>query len=325
MASETTLASYQYHDVLTPQAGMLADVLAGLQRPRKEISPKYFYDARGCELFEAICRLPEYYPTRTELSIMRSHAGAMAQALGPDCALIEIGCGNSEKTRLLLQLSRPAAFVPVDIAREQLESSCRALAAEFPSMAVVAVRADFSLPLALPPASVQRGRRRILYFPGSTIGNFTPEQAQAFLERWVPHLGRGGGALIGVDRKKDPALLNAAYNDAQGITAEFNLNVLRHINRELGADFDLAGFRHRATYNALLGRVEMQLQSLGRQRVTVAQHPFEFTVGEAINTEISCKYSVAEFQQLAHRAGYEPIAHWSDEQGLFSVHYLAVR
>ncbi len=325
VASETTLGSYAYHDLLVPQADMLADVLAGLQRPRKEIAPKYFYDARGCELFEAICRLPEYYPTRVELSIMRSHAGAMARALGPDCALIEIGCGNSEKTRLLLQLSRPAAFVPVDIAREQLETSCRVLAAEFPSMAVVAVRADFSLPLALPAASLPRGRRRILYFPGSTIGNFTPEQAQVFLERWAPQLGRGGGALIGVDRKKDPAVLNAAYNDAQAITAEFNLNVLRHINRELGADFNLAGFRHHAAYDPSLGRVEMQLQSLERQRVTVAGHAFDFGVGESINTEISCKYSVEEFQQLARRGGYEPIAHWSDEHDLFSVHYLSVR
>src|SRR6185295_9690233 len=237
------MSRYVIHDLLPPQVSQLDEVMAGLSRPRKEIPPKYFYDARGCELFEAICRLPEYYPTRTELAIMRAHAAAMAELIGPQCALIEIGCGNSEKTRLLLQLSRPAAFVPVDIAREQLETSCRSLAAEFPAMPVIAVRADFSRPLSLPAAGLPRGSRRILYFPGSTIGNFTPQDAHAFLARWAPQLGRGGGALIGVDLKKDPAVLNAAYNDAQGITAEFNLNVLRHINRELGADFNLAAFR----------------------------------------------------------------------------------
>ena len=318
------MVSYAYEDLLEPQAGMLADVLGGLRQNPKEIPPKYFYDARGCELFEAICALPEYYPTRAELSIMRSHAGAMAAALGPDCALIEIGCGNSEKSRLLLQHSRPAAFVPVDIAREQLEASCRSLAAEFPSMRVVAVRADFSRPLALPAAGLPRGNRRVLYFPGSTIGNFTPREAQEFLERWAPQLGRRGGALIGVDLKKDPALLHAAYNDAQGITAEFNLNVLRHINRALDADFNVAAFRHVAAYNAALGRIEMRLKSLVRQRATVAGRVFDFDPAETINTEISCKYSVEEFQELGRASGYEPVAHWTDERNLFSVHYFAL-
>jgi len=303
---------------------MLDEVLAGLTRPQREIPPKYFYDARGCELFELICRLPEYYPTRTELAIMRTHAAAMADALGPDCALIEIGCGNSEKTRLLLQLSRPAAFVAVDIAREQLETSCRTLAAAFPAMAVVAVRGDFSRPLALPAASLPPDCRRVLYFPGSTIGNFTPDQAHAFLARWAPLLGSGSGALIGVDLKKDPALLNAAYNDAQGITAEFNLNLLRHINRELGADFNLAAFRHRAAYHAARGRIEMHLESLGPQRVTLAGRTFDFEAGETIHTENSCKYTIDEFQDVGRAAGFEPQQCWTDRDRLFSVHYFNV-
>ncbi len=319
------MSSYTYHDSLAPQAGMRAEVLAGLAKAQKEIPPKYFYDARGCELFEAICGLPEYYPTRTELAIMRAHAPAMAAALGPACALIEIGCGNSEKSRLLLQAARPAAFVAVDIAREQLETSCKALTSAFPGMKVSAIRADFSHPFALPSGGLPHDSRRVLYFPGSTIGNFTAEEARSFLQRWAPELGQGGGALIGVDLKKDSALLNAAYNDAPGITAAFNLNVLRHINRELGADFDLHAFRHRAGYNAADSRVEMHLESVRQQRVTVAGRAFDFAAGETIHTENSCKYSIVEFQELGRAAGYLPVACWSDAARLFAVHYFAVR
>ena len=175
-----------FHDLLPPQQSMLDEVLAGLARPRKEIAPKFFYDARGCELFEAICGLPEYYPTRTELAIMRLHARAMASLLGRDCALIEIGCGNSEKTRLLLEALQPRAFVPVDIAREQLTASCKALARSFPEMTIIALRADFAQPVALPVAALAQAGRRALYFPGSTIGNFTPGEARAFLAGWAP-------------------------------------------------------------------------------------------------------------------------------------------
>jgi dimethylhistidine N-methyltransferase len=189
---------------------MLDEVWAGLSKPQKEISPKFFYDARGCELFDAICGLPEYYPTRAELAIMRRHARAMADLLGRDCTLIEIGCGNSEKTRALLEELQPRVFTAVDIAREQLETSCAALANSFPDMRVVAVRADFAREFALPPDESATARR-VLYFPGSTIGNFTPTEARAFFARWAPQLGAGGGALIGVDLKKNPVLLAAAY------------------------------------------------------------------------------------------------------------------
>jgi len=317
-------ARIAFHDLLPPLQSMLDEVLAGLARPQKQIAPKFFYDARGCELFEAICNLPEYYPTRTELAIMRSHAGAMAERLGPDCALIEIGCGNSEKTRLLLEASRPAVFVAIDIAREQLEASCHALARTFQEMAIIALRADFAQPVALPVAALGQAGRRILYFPGSTIGNFTPAEARAFLARWAPLLGAGGGALIGVDLKKDRALLDAAYNDARGVTAEFNRNALRHINRVLGADFDPAAFRHHAFYSAGHGRIEMHLVSVRAQRVTISGHEFELREGEIIHTENSCKYGIAEFQELGRAAGFEPVQCWTDSANLFAVHYLTL-
>jgi dimethylhistidine N-methyltransferase len=303
---------------------MLDEVLAGLARPQKEIAPKFFYDARGCELFEAICSLPEYYPTRAELAIMRSHARAMAGLAGSGCALIEIGCGNSGKTQFLLEALRPQVFVAVDIAREQLEASCNALARSFPQMAIAAVRADFAQPVRIPAPELQHARCRMLYFPGSTIGNFTLADARAFLARWAPLLGAGGSALVGVDLKKGEALFNAAYNDAQGVTAEFNLNLLRRINRELGADFELAAFRHRAFYDAASGRVEMHLESLRPQRVTIAGREFEFRAGETIHTENSCKYAIDEFQDLARAAGFEPVQCWCDDERLFSVHYLTL-
>ncbi len=312
-----------FHDLLPPQQSMLDEVLASLGQPQKELSPKFFYDARGCELFEAICSLSEYYPTRAELSIMRKYAGAMARMLGRDCTLIEIGCGNSEKTRALLKELEPRVFVAVDIAQAQLEASCNALADSFPHMRVVAVRADFAHEFNLPAAELGNGRR-VLYFPGSTIGNFTPSEARGFLARWAPLLGPGGGALIGVDLKKDPAVLNAAYNDAQGVTAEFNLNVLRNINHELNADFDLIAFRHNARYSAAEGRIEMHLESLRAQRVTLAGRVLEFRAGETIHTENSYKYDLAEFTALAQTVGFEARANWTDDDRLFSVHYFTL-
>jgi dimethylhistidine N-methyltransferase len=312
-----------FHDLLPPQRRMLDEVRAGLARPQKEISPKFFYDARGCALFEAICGLSEYYPTRAELAIMRAHARAMSERLGRGSTLIEIGCGNSEKTRLLLEQLHPAVFVPVDIAREQLAASCNALAALFPRMTMVALQADFAQAVPLPDADLGQARR-VLYFPGSTIGNFTPAEARAFLARWAPLLKSGGGALIGVDLRKDHAVINAAYNDAQGVTAEFNLNVLRHINRELGADFNPAGFRHRARYDDRHGRIEMHLESLVAQQVRIGSGTFEFRAGETIHTENSYKYSIAAFQDLGRAAGFVPEHCWTDDGQLFSVHYFRV-
>ena len=215
-------------------------------------------------------------------------------------------------------------FVAVDIAREQLEASCTALAERFPRTGFVAVRADFSQPVPLPALPAAGVMRRALYFPGSTIGNFTPDEARAFLEAWRPVLGTGGAALIGVDLIKDPAVLDAAYNDAQGVTAEFNLNLLARLNRELGADFDLGAFRHRASYSAQLGRIEMHLVSLRAQRVTLGGRAFAFREGEKIHTENSCKYTVEQFAALAAAAGYEALECWTDPQRLFAVHRLRV-
>ena len=232
------------------RAGFLADVLAGLGRDRKELPCKYLYDATGSELFDAICELPEYYPTRTELAIMRANAADMADRLGAGCLVVEYGSGSSVKTRILLRhLARPTAYVPVDISRDHLLKSAADLGQRFPDVEVKPVAADFTKPFDLPPVA-RDVNRRVVYFPGSTIGNFTPPEALGLLRTIADQCGPGGGLLIGVDMKKDPAVLKAAYDDAAGVTAGFNLNLLVRINRELAADFDLKGFRHRAEYNA---------------------------------------------------------------------------
>jgi dimethylhistidine N-methyltransferase len=313
-----------FHD-LQPDAGsFLEEVIAGLSAGQKSLNPKYFYDARGCELFDAICELAEYYPTRTEMAMMHECAPEIARQLGPDCILIEYGSGNSRKTRVLIAELEPRAYVPIDIAGAQLEASAKRLAAAFPRLKIIAVCADYSRLLSLPEIETVGACRRVIYFPGSTIGNFTTLEARRFLQNARSLAGADGVMLIGVDLKKDPGLLHAAYNDAQGITAEFNLNLLARINRELGANFDLSAFRHRAFYNAGAGRVEMHLESLKAQRVMVGGRSFEFRAGETIHTENSCKYSVGEFQQLARSAGFEPAACWTDPQQWFAVHLLTV-
>ena len=321
MVGQRSGSRFAFHDRLPDAGSFLDDVLAGLSRPRKSLPPKYFYDARGSRLFEAICEAPEYYPTRVETKLMTSRADAMARRLGRDCAVIEYGAGSGRKTRILLEALAPASYVPIDIARDQLMATGAAIAREFPRVEVTAVCADYSRPLALPPLA---GRRRVVYFPGSTIGNFTVREAAAFLANARRLAGRGGGMLVGVDLKKDAAVLNAAYNDARGITAAFNLNVLRRINRELGANFELTAFRHHAFYNAARGRIEMHLLSLKDQVIRIARRAVAFRGGETIHTENSCKYTVDEFRGLAHGAGFEPAACWTDPERLFSVHYLAV-
>ena len=317
-------AGYSFRD-LNPDTGrFLDDVMAGLSRPQKALPPKYFYDAQGCALFEAICGLPEYYLTRAEIALMRERVGDMAQHLGPGCALIEYGSGNGRKTRILIEAIGPVAYVPIDIARAQLGATAAEIAREFPRLRVIAVCADYSRPLALPELDGLGARRRLVYFPGSTIGNLTPAEAAAFLAGTREQAGAGGGLLIGVDLKKDTARLDAAYNDARGVTAGFNLNLLARINRELGADFDLSAFRHHAFYDEAAGRIEMHLVSVKAQAVTINGRAIRFREGETIHTENSYKYSVREFQELARAAGLAPIECWTDAEQLFSVHYLAV-
>jgi dimethylhistidine N-methyltransferase len=315
---------FAFHDLRPDSGTFLGDVVAGLTRAPKELPPKYFYDSRGCALFDAICELPEYYPTRTEIGTMRARRAEIARHLGRDCALIEYGSGSGQKTRILLAELRPVAYVPIDIARQQLRASAEAIAREFPGLNVIAVCADYSRPLALPGIDGIAAQRRVVYFPGSTIGNFTPSEAVRFLKNACELTGAGGGMLIGVDLKKDPARLHAAYNDAQGVTAEFNLNLLARINRELGADFDLSAFSHHAFYDAEVGRIEMHLVSLRQQQVSIRGRSFDFRAGETIHTENSYKYTVAGFQELARNAGFVAVECWTDPEMLFSVHYLAV-
>jgi dimethylhistidine N-methyltransferase len=301
----------------------LNDVVHGLGRPQKELPCKYFYDERGSALFDEICELDEYYLTRTELAILAAYASQMADVIGEDCELIEFGSGSGLKSRLLLdQLRRPRAYVPIDVARQPIERSARALAARFPGLRINPVHADFTVPLCLPPVGDPRPRR-VVYFPGSTIGNFSPRAAVGLLRTIARLVGRGGGLLIGFDLDKDQSIVWPAYNDRRGVTAAFNLNLLARINRELGADFDLGEFAHRADYVRARERVEMHLVSRSPQLVTIAGAEFGFDEGETIRTECSYKYSLDHFSRLTARSGLTLVRQWLDPRGYFSVQFLA--
>ncbi|WP_370156224.1 L-histidine N(alpha)-methyltransferase [Ferrovibrio sp.] len=295
-----------------------AAVQAGLRRRRKALPSKYFYDARGSALFDQICSLPEYYPTRTETALLQRHAAAVAGHIGPGAELIEFGAGSTRKVRFLLDaLDRPAAYLPIDISGSHLRAAAAKLAADYPALDIRPVVADYTAGLALPPAS----GRRAGFFPGSTIGNFTPEEALDFL-RGAARLLAGGGLLIGVDLVKDPALLHAAYNDAAGVTAAFNLNLLQRIGRELDSDIDPGRFDHYAFYEPRRQRIEMHLVSRVAQTVRIGRARHRFAAGESIHTENSCKYTLDGFRDLARRAGLRPAQAWCDPDALFSIHWL---
>jgi L-histidine Nalpha-methyltransferase len=314
--------SFAFHDLAPSQETFRDAVIAGLVREPKSLPCKLFYDARGSALFEKICELPEYYLTRTEIAILDRFAADIAHRIGPHCRLIELGSGASHKVRILLEaLGRPAFYVAVDISREQLRRAAARLAGDFPKVNVVAVCADYTRPFTLPPLPGPDGKR-VGFFPGSTIGNFEPKQVVKFLSDWAALLGPGGEMLIGADLKKDPKILNAAYNDKAGRNAAFNLNLLARINRELGGDFDLDRFAHVAFYNESEGRVELYLKSLAEQTVSVSGRQFRFGAGELIHTENSYKYAIEDFRALAEEAGFEPVHTWTDRHQLFSVHYL---
>jgi dimethylhistidine N-methyltransferase len=297
------------------------DVVSGLTARPKRLPPKYFYDEAGAQLFEEITALPEYYPTRCELAILRERAADIARFFPEGSALVEFGSGSSRKVRILLAAAPTiAAYVPVDISSEMLSQEAEALRRDHPQLAVLPVEADFTQPFVLPAAVASRARTG--FFPGSTIGNFEPHEACAFLRHAGRMLGGGAGLIIGVDLVKEASILHAAYNDAAGVTAKFNLNLLARINRELDGDFDLASFSHKAFYNSVRQRIEMHLVSKQRQKVKVAGRVIEFRAGETIHTENSYKYTLETFGALARGSGWTPMSVWTDAGGNFSIHAL---
>jgi dimethylhistidine N-methyltransferase len=308
-------------DAAEADSSFARDVIAGLTARPKRLSPKYFYDQAGAQLFEDITELPEYYLTRCELEVLRERAGEMARFFPAGSALIEFGSGSSKKVRLLLAAAPTiAAYIPVDISSEMLVQEAEELRRDYPRLAVLPVEADFTQPFSLPAEAA--GMAHTGFFPGSTIGNFEPHEACAFLRHAGRMLGRGAALIIGVDLVKDVSVLNAAYDDAAGVTAKFNLNLLARINRELGANFDLASFSHEAFYNAERHRIEMHLASKKRQKVRVAGRAIEFRAGETIHTENSYKYTLDSFRALARGSGWNPVAVWTDVGANFSIHAL---
>jgi len=300
-------------------------VLEGLRKHPRQLSPVWFYDELGSFLFDSICELPEYYLTRTERQIMQAHAADMAHYIGPDAAIIEFGSGTSTKTRLLLDhLEKPAAYVPVDIARDHLLTAASAIQRDYSTLRVIPICADFTQPFDL-PATVYAARRRVVYFPGSTLGNFAPEQAQELLQRMRQIIGAHGAVLIGIDLKKDPRVLERAYNDRAGVTAEFNVNALRHLNRELGTDFDLEAFEHAALWVEDQSRIEMHLISKREQDVHVGEETVHIKKGEHLTTEFCHKYTLETFADLAATAGLSVSRVWMDAEKKFSVQLLEPR
>ena len=322
MSIETNI-HVTFYDFKPEQGRFRDDVVNGLQKQQKELPCKYLYDERGSYLFECICGLEEYYIPRTETAIMKTAIGQIAELLGPDVLLIEYGSGSSIKTRILLDhLSDLTAYMPIDISREQLMEATEDLTKKYPRLTIVPICADytsgFSLPDVKGPVS-----RLIAYFPGSTIGNLSPDEARQFLAHIAGLCGPGGGLLIGVDLKKDPVILHRAYNDSDGVTAQFNLNILERINRELDGRFQIASFEHYAFYNPQESRVEMHLISRKDQKVRLDSTSVSFTRGESIWTESSYKYTLDEFAVLAESAGFTVEHVWTDEQHLFSIQYLS--
>ena len=314
--------SVHFHDQRPQAAGrsLREEVLAGFAERPKATPPKLFYDRRGSELFEQICRQPEYYPTRTEELILARAAHDIAEIAGQDASLVELGSGASRKVRLLLEAMHPASYLGIDISEDFLRTSTRRLAADYPWLEVHAACADFSRPMSLPDGFA--GEHPLAFFPGSSIGNFDPEEAQAFLANLHELLPEGGGLLIGVDLVKDRDVLEAAYNDRAGVTAAFNLNLLERIRRELDSDIEPDNFVHRAFFNPADSRIEMHLVSDRAQDVEIEGERFHFTAGESLHTENSYKYTAEGFRTLASRAGFCALALWTDPQALFSVHYL---
>ncbi len=313
------------HDLEPTVTEFRAAVLQGLGSDPKTLPCKFFYDAEGSRLFDRICELPEYYPTRTECALLQARAPEIAALVGPHAGLVEFGSGAGVKVRLLLAALRyPAVYVPVDISRGHLVAAAASLAADFPGLRIAPVCADYTNRFALPRLPGNQPRRLAGFFPGSTIGNFTPSEAAGFLRRTGQLLGCGSMMIVGVDLVKDASVLEDAYDDAAGVTAAFNLNLLERINRELDADFNLSAFTHEARWNTGDSRVEMHLVSRTAQSVRIGGDRVDFARGESVHTENSYKYTLGGFAKLARSAGYDPVASWTDPDNLFSIHALKV-
>ena len=321
MFDTDTLEDVRLLDNHPSEGDFEAEIIEGLLKRQKTLPPKYFYDKTGSELFDAITELVEYYPTRTEIGIMAHHVDEMASLIGPKASLIEFGSGSSSKTgRLLNAMAEPAAYVPVEISKDHLVKAARRIAEQYRHVQVLPVCADFTQPFDLPVPEVMP-ERNVVYFPGSTVGNFYPDEARSLLHTMARIAKKGGGLLIGVDLKKDKEILEAAYNDAKGVTRDFNLNILKRINRELGANFDLDAFSHRAVYNEEMGRIEMHLVSGMEQTVKIGHHTVRFSKDEYILTECSHKFTVDEFSARAAEVGFRKERVWVDDEQLFSVHF----
>jgi dimethylhistidine N-methyltransferase len=302
---------------------LLSDVIAGLSSDPRALPCKYFYDEQGAALFQKICELPEYYVTRTEIDILDQHRAEIASQLGPNIELIGLGTGAGTKTRILVEaLKQPAVYVPVDISEKQLRKSTAIFRKIFPDLEILPVCADYLQPVVLPTPR-HKPARNVVYFPGSTIGNFEPNEALEFLRRIANVSGRGGGLLIGVDLQKNQSVIEAAYNDSAGVTAQFNLNLLARLNREVGADFDVSQWQHRAIYNPEAGRIEMYLISATDQTVHIGDREFRFRGGEKILTEHSYKHTPEGFIALARQAGFDFVNLWTDDARLFGVFYFS--
>ncbi len=309
-------------DLQPDRARITADIVHGLSQHPRQLPSKYFYDARGSALFEQITRQPEYYPTRTELALLQQRAADIADVVGPHLHVVELGSGSGRKTEILLQaLVDPVAYTPIEISRAALLDSVARLAPAFPEIEMLPVCADFTRPVQLPEPE-REPARRLVFFPGSTLGNFAGTEAVALLRAMRQTMGEGGVALIGIDLHKDPALIEAAYNDAAGVTAEFTLNLLRRLNREIGSDFDLEGFAHRARYSAERLRIETDLVSLRDQHVHVGGRSFDFAAGEAMRVEYSHKYTEASFAALAAEAGLQVTHRWDAQAPAFGLRLL---
>jgi len=324
-ADHRSRANFMLTRVDVDSRTMEEEVLAGLKSSPKAISPKYFYDEEGSRLFDQICELPEYYPTRTETSILERHAGTMLDRLGQDLCVIELGAGACHKGRILLETGKVSSFIPVDISTEYLRAAAVGVARNFPRVSVHAVGMNFIVSLESLKSFLPEVGRRLIFYAGSSIGNFDPPDARRLLRQFHELLRKDDALLIGYDLKKDSNLLRQAYNDSEGVTAAFNLNLLARFNRELGADFDVSAFRHAALYDESLGRVEMHLESLIAQEVRVASERIPFDTLERIHTESSYKYSVAEFDAMAAGAGFESVGVWTDPAAHFAVGLYARR